>query len=381
MAKIFIDAQCLVQKRTGVGWAAKYLLENLSLADKYNQYTLFYFGGKNVITDLSDLKLGSNFKIKKYTLISRRVIDNLFKIGLLPKVRFFLGKYDLYFNLSTINFDMSGEKNIITLYDIAYIDRPADTEDRHLTYLNKFGTTAIRNANSIITSSNFSRNRIIDHFKLNPSKVTIIPLAVDTDVYTPIHDESISTKISQKYDLKKFFLFISTIEPRKNVSGILDAYKLLSENIKNEYELILIGSRGWNDQGIWEKIDSMQSEGENIRHLGYVSQAELPYLYSLATSFVYPSWYEGFGLPILEAQACSTCVITSDSGCCAEIVKDSAILVNNSSTESIAKGMMLSIDDKINKKYQRLGLENIKRYSWEKSGRKLFNLIEEVVLK
>ncbi len=380
MAKILIDAQCLVQKRTGVGWAAKYLLENLSLADKHNQYTLFYFGGKNVITDLSDLKLGSNFKIKKYTLISRRVIDNLFKRGFLPKVRFLLGKYDLYFNPITINFDMSGEKNIITLYDIAYIDRPADTENKNLTYLNKFGFTAIKNSSRIVTSSNFSKNRIINHFKLNPSKVVVVPLAVDTTIYTPIYDGNILRKISKKYNLKKFFLFISTIEPRKNIDGILDAYSLLPENIKAEYELILIGSRGWNDQGIWNKINDMLSSGENIRHLGYVDQAELPYLYNLATSFVYPSWYEGFGLPILEAQACSTCVITSDSGCCAEVVLGSAILVDNSSAKDIARGMMLSTNDKVNKEYQRLGLENIKRYSWEKSGKKLFNLIQEVVL-
>jgi glycosyltransferase involved in cell wall biosynthesis len=166
-----------------------------------------------------------------------------------------------------------------------------------------------------------------------------------------------------------YFLFVSTLEPRKNISGLLGAYELLPPGIRKRYPLVLAGQLGWKSESIAEALDREKLRGDVIQP-GYLSNQQLCQLYSGARAFVYPSFYEGFGLPIIEAQEFGLLVITSDCSCMPEVAGEGGILVNPQAYGSLAQAMQsLVADDNLHSKLSRLATGNARKYSWAETAR------------
>jgi len=262
-------------------------------------------------------------------------------------------------------FPFHGSK-IVTIHDLSHIRFPQFHPKDRIQYLTKELEKSLKRANHIITVSEFSKREILEYFKLPEEKVSVTPEAAG-DQFKP-RDEVETQNVLNKYNLNfnQYLLSVSTFEPRKNLSRLIDAYASLPESLKKQYPLILVGASGWENKQIHLKIKKLISK-ENIKCLHYVSDLDLPFLYSGARAFAYPSLYEGFGLQVLEAMSSGIPVLTSNSSSLVEISGGAACLIDPSRKRSIAEGLELTLtDDKWRLEARTKGLNNSKQYTWDK---------------
>jgi glycosyltransferase involved in cell wall biosynthesis len=259
-------------------------------------------------------------------------------------------------------------KKVVTIYDMTYKVFP-DTMHYKLkiAFWLKLGVSCKR-ADKIITTSEFSKNEIIHYLDIHPDKIVVIPCGVDSESFYPINEKEKIEQIKKKYKIEEnYFLYLGTIEPRKNLERLIDAYKLLKNNHSNVPKLIIAGQSGWLYEQIYNKVQILALERDVI-FLGYVPDEDRVPLICGTIAFVFPSLYEGFGMPPLEAMACGVPVLTSNVASLPEVVGDAAITVNPLSVEDITRGLeCLLLDEKLRKELSVRGLKRAKQYSWKRS--------------
>ncbi|OGF30743.1 hypothetical protein A3H09_01010 [Candidatus Falkowbacteria bacterium RIFCSPLOWO2_12_FULL_45_13] len=191
-------------------------------------------------------------------------------------------------------------------------------------------------------------------------------------------DERKLTEVKNKYSLpKKFILYLGTIEPRKNVDGIMAAYnelRITSYELR-DYKLVIAGGRGWKSRGIYKEWERSEFKND-IKFLGYIDPADKVYLYNLATVFVYPSFYEGFGLPPLEAMACGLPVVSSFTSSLPEVVGDASLMADPYNVNDLARALAeILTDNNLRNKLIGRGLERAKKFTWEKAAREYLKIL------
>ncbi len=292
-----------------------------------------------------------------------------------------LRKYDAVLFLNFIAFPLLKKtKSIIVIHDLSFILFPQFTQAKNLIFITKLMPRSVERADHIITISENSKKEIIKHYGVPVEKISIIPNAVDHEKFY-LRPASQIQNVRKIYDLpEKYIHFHGTIEPRKNVQGLLDAYSQLSKDLQAEYGLVLSGGKGWKDEEIQQKITRLKSQGLNIVTTGYVhDDDDLPAIYSGAALFVWPSFYEGFGVPPLEAMACGVPVITSNNSSLPEVVGDAAIKVNAEDNNELAHQMQRILTNKIlSKKLREKGYDQAAKFSWENSAKKLIKLLDSL---
>jgi glycosyltransferase involved in cell wall biosynthesis len=233
-----------------------------------------------------------------------------------------------------------------------------------------------KHANKILTVSKATAEDIMSFLQIPATNIEIIHTPPD-DIFMPIEAEK-THGVLERYHIKSpYFLAIGSMEPRKNLKNILLAYKELLQETKDLPRLVLFG-HAWRKETSKTLIEKM-GLSKHIIHLGGVSENDLPALYSGAIAFVYPSLYEGFGLPVLEAMACGCPVITSNTSSLPEIAQDAAILVNPSKPEEIKNALAdLSKTQSLREAFIHKGFEKVKQFSWQNATNKLMALYESL---
>jgi len=232
----------------------------------------------------------------------------------------------------------------------------------------------IYRSDMIITGSSYTKQEILDRLDFQEDKIRVIYHGVNHNLFKIYKDIELDFELPPK-----FILSVGSIEPRKNLLGLLKAYNLLDKNIKNEYKLILVGFKGWENQEIMEIINQNR---DSIRYLGFISNSDLAKVYNLATCFVYPSFYEGFGLPIVEAMACGTPVITSNISSLPEVGGDAVVYVNPNDIRDIKEKIEMVLGDIVlQKEMIKKGLKRAKEFSWEKSAKEHIEVFKKVLNK
>jgi glycosyltransferase involved in cell wall biosynthesis len=212
--------------------------------------------------------------------------------------------------------------------------------------------------------------------EIDENRIKVIFMGYDKIIFKQNHKEEIISFRKFKKLPEHFILFVGSIEPRKNLISLLKAYLLLPEYIKRDFKLLLVGLKGWKNVEILELLNKLKG---NAEYLGFVDNEELAGLYRKASCFVYPSLYEGFGLPPLEAMACGCPVVTSDVASLPEVCGDAAYYINPYNVESIAEGIHKVLTDRnLRQNLIERGLERSKLFSWEKSAREHIKVFEEV---
>jgi glycosyltransferase involved in cell wall biosynthesis len=237
---------------------------------------------------------------------------------------------------------------------------------------------AARRAQAIITVSNASRQELINVLQVSPSKVHVVHNAASCQ-FQPLVDEIGRTHLQQKHGLPaQFVLYVGTIEPRKNLRRLIAAFGRV-QTAHPHCHMVLAGPQGWLMNGDLEQEINKANLAGKVHYLGFVPAADLPGLYSLATLFAFPSLHEGFGLPILEAMACGTPVLTSNRSAMPEVSGTAAYLVDPHSVDSIADGLdkLLSSADQ-RAWYAEQGLARAQQFSWEKTARETAAVYEQV---
>jgi glycosyltransferase involved in cell wall biosynthesis len=368
--KIAFDAQVLLdQQKTGIPFYAMRIIQNIQKADNSILYIFNAFSVRNTkdkinrINNIIDISV-SKINIRQW--IPYSVYERFFNS--IPYYFFFPDQADItHFYNNMIPCGVRGKK-VVTIYDLTHKVYPKTMDPAQKRFMDRNFILSMRRADKIATISEFSKGEIIKYFAVEPSKIIVIPCAVNTDSYFPIKDQETLAKNKKKYSVTgEYFLYLGTLEPRKNIGGLIDAYHLLKQKVPDAPRLLLGGKKGWLYEPIFKKVKTLDLEKEVV-FLGYVPDEDVAPLMCGALAFVFPSLYEGFGMPPLEAMACGVPVLTSNCSSLPEVTGDAALLVNPLDTEEIAAGMEhLLIDKRLRGELSRKGLERVKQFTWERA--------------
>lgn len=260
---------------------------------------------------------------------------------------------------------------IMTIHDLNHLKFPEYYTKFHKHYYNYIVKSSALKAKKILTVSEFSKKEIVNWLNCESEKVVVTYNGVDEN-FKVIKDNGKLVNIREKYELpQKFVLYIGNLKPHKNISNLIKAIKNINQ------EIILVINGKVNE--ILDKIIEENHLEREIKFIGYVDDDDLPALYNLAELFVYPSLYEGFGLPPLEAMACGCPVITSNTSSLPEVVGDAGILVNPYDVDEIAKAIDLILsNENLRNELKEKGLEQAKNFSWRKTAEGTLKVYEDV---
>jgi len=252
---------------------------------------------------------------------------------------------------------------VVTIADMTFFSHPEYHTWWKVLYFQSLIPFSLKKADAIITISKNTKEDILQMQKIRISKEKIHAIPLGVDEHFTVQKEKNSMSILKKYQITTpYILFVGMLEPRKNVVGLIEAFVKISN--KKMHKLVIVGKKGWKYHSIFQKVKELHLEKEVI-FVGYVPDEDLPALYNTATCFVYPSFYEGFGIPVLEAMACRCPVITSKNSSLEEIGGDAAIFVNPYNIKTIKEAMELLLNDQDErKKRQNAGLLQVQKFSW-----------------
>jgi glycosyltransferase involved in cell wall biosynthesis len=254
---------------------------------------------------------------------------------------------------------------ITTIHDISFRRHPEWFPLKHRILLNLLIPMAARNAAHVITGSEFTRSDLIGAFDLPPEKVTVTPYAADP-IYRPIEPDAARRAVKQRFGLRgPFVLAVGVLQPRKNLPRLVRAFARVARD--TPHTLALVGKPGWAHEEL-NRAAAASGLGSRIHFTGYVPDADLPFLYNATDLFVYPSLYEGFGIPPLEAMACGTPVVTSNVTSLPEVVGDAALTVDPTDESALADAIRRALaDEPLRSRLRAAGLARAAAFSWERT--------------
>jgi glycosyltransferase involved in cell wall biosynthesis len=378
--RLIIDGEVLVMPHfSGIG---HYTLELLRALDKIldSKNTL----DVSLIVHFRHVKKAESFGFKNIAIIpspfSLRISNGLKLRNKQPPLDLLFGK-GVYLFPNFTSWPLAFSKSVPIIYDLSYEKYAEFAEPRNQAFLSAQVKKSAQRASHIITISQNSKNEICDFYQIPQEKISIAYPAVDTSHFYPRTKEEVS-KVLKKYKLSgQYILFVGNIEPRKNLINLLLAYEKLPDSLRKKYSLVLVGAKGWQDEKIFETIKRLQERGDIIQlPSSRVSDVDMPAVYSGASVFVYPSIYEGFGIPPIEAMACKAPVVASNNSSLPEACGDAALLVNAESIKEMSNGIKSLLSDKDMKlKYTSLGAHQVKKFSWDKSAKILLDTVVRAV--
>ncbi len=365
--KIAIDISQIVFQGSGIATYTNKLIGNLLKFNQENEYLLFGSSlrqAKTIKNFYRSLEKKKNVSLKLFPF-PPLVLEKLWNQWHQIKLENLIGKVDLIHTSDWLE-PPSRLPKVTTVHDLIVYRYPESFQKRggHDIVLNQKRRLewVKKESRIIMVDSQATKDDLVEILKISKEKVKVVYLAAKENVKRQSLAEV--EKVKNKYKLKRaYFLSVGSREPRKNLPGTLKAFTEIANRFP-EIDLVIAGKYGWG-----EDLKIEKAIRDRIHLLGFVSEADLPSLYSGALGFVYPSFYEGFGLPVLEAYQCGCPVVTSNKGSLAEIAGSAAILVDPQKPTEIALGMerVLKMDRKEKEKLIEKGLEQAAKFSWKKT--------------
>lgn len=380
--RITFDAVPLCsEKITGIGWCEvgqTNALARLHPEDRY-EYSFFTSGDNSRTERVKSLK-EKNIRINSSSFSGYiyRAASTFFPV---PYSFFFGRKSDVthFFNYIVPPF-VSGKK-VVTVHDMVYKAFPGTVRGRTKFMLNMGLKRSMKRADIIVTDSEFSKSEILRYFPQHRSKIRVVPCGVDLDRFKPCTDSERIADVKASLCIEgDYFLYVGTIEPRKNLRRLITAYSAFVKKVgEASPKLVLAGGKGWLDEEIYASVQKLGLEGK-VLFTEYVPAEDMTPLMCGAMAFVFPSLYEGFGMPPLEAMACGAPVLTTNAASLPEVVGDCAVICDAYSAKSIAQGLYrLYSDENLRRDLSKRGIERAKNFTWERSAQMLHDIYRELV--
>lgn len=257
---------------------------------------------------------------------------------------------------------------VITVYDLSHLAHPEYHPAERVEALTKDLERSIHSARRIITISEFTRDEIIREYGIASDLIDIVPPAVSDDFRNPASAQQVAAVRARHQLPTNYLLSVGTLEPRKNVEGLLRCYARLPQALRKKYPLVLAGVKGWLTGPLEKQLAPLVEAGE-VRQLGYVDQADMATLYQQASALAYISFYEGYGMPVAEAMAAGTAVLTSDCASMPEVAQGAALLTTpGDDDKTTAQLERLLSDEALRAEMAEAGQKIAQDYSWKRSG-------------
>ncbi len=356
-----ISAQSL--PRSGVGQYQYQLLKALLKLDTENQYNLHAFNFRNR-ERFKQIGFPSNNYNLKVIPIPQRVMIAWWHMFGFPKLQTVVGKCDIFQVSELCIPPVKNAKSVAFVHDLTTLIFP-EYHVKSNVFLHKERFKRLNKVDGVLTNSEFTKSDLVKRLKMNPDNIFVTPLGADK-MFRPMERHEFADTLSAFKLKKPYILFVGTLEPRKNIKTLIQAFNRLKMKRSIPHELILVGMEGWKYEEIMEEIE-LSPVRTDIRRIGYVNDADVPALLNGADVFVYPSFYEGFGLPILEAMQCGTPVITSNVSALPETGGDACLYVEPKSIDQLTKTMENIIHNRhLQNLLSEKGILRAKAFSWKK---------------
>ena len=348
MVRVIVDATPVLPKPSGVGLYVLNLLaalrslstaENLELGVAYQPSLKNWLRGNlslpELLTDYDDVTV-LPLPVRLLNLMA-----NVPNNPVLGRLEYRFGQPDIYHGTNYAVYPCRHSLGVMTIYDLSFMRYPEYVTSVVRTYSQRV-QQCLGWTNLVVTISESSKRDIVELLGVPPERVWVTPLA---SRYAS--DTQGGNREMQAVDLgdRPFILFVSTLEPRKNVVRLIQAFDQLKTDRRIDHQLVLVGQKGWQFEPIFEAIASSPWQ-HHIRHLDYLSDAEVAYCYAQADVFAYPSLYEGFGLPVLEAMTLGCPVVTSNTSSLPEVAGNAALLIDPTSIGDLAEALGQVIGDR-----------------------------------
>jgi len=350
--KLLLDTRWLTKIPSGVGNTIANIISGLE--KETNIQTTFF---------------GNYFESKKHEHIShiplsgikKKFFQFFWREFFFPKIELVTGKHDLVHYTNATAIPQKHGKYILTVHDLSYVEFAKTIESKNLFFLQRHIPWSIQKADHIIAVSNHTKENIIKYFKIPEDKITVIYNGIDK-IFFENHSQKL-LKLKKKHNLKnKYFLSVSTIEPRKDYITQIKAYKKLPENIRKEYDLIIAGGTGWKSKEVITEVKKEMNIG-NIKLLGYVPELDISCLMQNASLYIHSSLDEGFGLPLIQALASKCHVIASNTSCHPEILQEHATYFEVQNVNDLVKTIQKKINHPQSSEQKEAGYEYAKQFS------------------
>lgn len=374
--RVGIDAIPLATPRTGVGhytFELAYQLALIAPADEFELISPFPFAAP--LSGHDRLPANLSFIHRKVNSLQRR----WFAVGLPLYIR--RSAFDLFHGT---NYEVplwGGCPSVLTIHDLSLLLHPATHEDQLVRRGRRRLPIMARTASFIITPTESIRREVCDHLSVNPSKIIVIPDA-QRDIFRPLPPAE-TVEVRRRLHVEdEFILFVGTIEPRKNLLTLLRAFEEILRSTRHCPQLVIAGKEGWLMSELFSHVRKSGLE-ERLRFTGYLTDEDICALYSSCRAFVYPSLYEGFGLPLLEAMACGAPVITSRVPTIMETVgTTAALLVPPTDAEALARTIIELLENENERQsLSAKGRKHSAQFSWERTARSTLEVYRELLQK
>ncbi|MFM5482321.1 glycosyltransferase family 4 protein [Aeromonas veronii] len=377
--KVILSVEPIRFPLTGIGrytWELASALQQTSAIDH-----LTFFSGRRFISELPTAQesAAKSHSLKRWVQ-SSHLASEAYRL-LMPFLRkqVLKGHEDFLYHGPNFFLPPFAGKKVATFHDLSPFTWSQCNTPQRIRFIQKECLNTLATADALITDSLYNRQELANYFNWPIERIFAVPLACSAD-FQPRRPAQCQA-VLQRYNLRYqgYSLYVGTIEPRKNLSVLLDAYSRLPLATRRRYPLILTGYQGWQNELIMEKINLAQQQGW-ARYLGFLPAADLPILFSGAKAFCFPSLYEGFGLPVLEAMASGVPVVCSNSSSLPEVVGEAGLMCDPQDTVKFSELLLTSLEDDIWRSQAITnGLLQSQQFSWQKCAEQTLAVYQKVL--
>ena len=357
---IAINAHSIGTSTGGNQTYTENLIYALSKIDKKNEYIIYTSPGVT-------FELPSNYKITPLNTTNRWLRG----VDLIKRLKKDLP--DIYHSQYFLP-PLCGCNSVVTVHDVSFLSNPKWFTSREKLIF-KFFNASIKKAKKIIAVSNFTKQELIKYCGIDAKKISVIHNGV-ADIFKSCHDDDTASKIKTKYSLpSKYILYVGRTNSRKNLYNLINAFYAFKKSDSADFKLVMVSEKNKKLENLKRKLNLSRE----IIFTGYAPYSDLPYIYKAASLFIFPSFYEGFGLPPLEAMACGTPCITSNTSAFSEISSDASLKINPYDIKEMTEAMQKLIQDQnLRNTLIEKGLKQIEKFDWINTAQKTLNIYKEI---
>jgi len=371
LMRIAIDYTPALRQGAGIGRYTRGLVAGLAEIDRENQYTLFSAGETPSVRDWP-----ANFHLRTSTIPPRWLTVGWHRLRLPIPVELLAGDCDLYHSPDFALPPLRRARGLVTIHDLSFLRVPECADPGLRAFLEKAVPAAVLRARRILADSENTRKDLIEILRVDPDRISVVTPAVEPRFR---REDTVARldEVRARYGLPaRFILGLGTLEPRKNFTGLIAAYSQLVRETGLPHALVIGGKPGWLYEDIYRQAQQEDLAGR-VLFPGFAADEDLPALYSLADVFAFPSLYEGFGIPVLEAMACGTPVVTSNNSSLPEAAGSAALMVEATDATELAEAIAKVLNDnELRRRMIAAGYEQASRFTWQRSAQALLEAYE-----
>ena len=375
--RIGINGSALLSPLTGIGQYTKNLAEALVASGEVDLWVFYLFAWSR------EIRTEPIRNVTKLKELIKKIVPHHYLISrALQQVKFGQGArhrgVELYHEPNFLTHHFSGP-TVITAHDLSWIRYPETHPAERVEIMNRLFPRSLANADHVITDAAYIRDEIIGQFGVSPERITSIPLAARS-IFRPRSEEECRSLLdAHRLKHRSFVLCVGTLEPRKNLDFMIRSYAALPAAFRERHPLVLVGMRGWLTSELESVMQPLVSSG-HVRPLGFVADDDLAILYASASVLVYPSLYEGFGLPPLEAMSSGTPVIVSNRSTLPEVVGDAGILIDPADDLALKAALIRLTEDHSHWKQRKAeSIVQAAKFSWARCANETLAVYRKVL--